>query len=335
MINFIGAIDMGRRLFRSILFPPFLIIVVVNFGCIHSPCHPQYTGLKERREQFFQYYSYPKEKIEARRHKTGETKNYSLRRVEFPHALKSEQGNDDIRIDYYQVKKGGKLPTIIISPIFGERDIFSRYFARYFASHGFHCAIVHEGSTPITDVEEIDNVELFFKNTIIKIRQVVDWLTQQEEVDQERLGSFGISFGAVKNVITAGVEPRLKCHVFALAGGSLADIVCYSKMREIRKWRKRIRKKEDISLPQLHQKLSQKIRSDPLTLGEYVDATKTLTFIAVFDRVIPGKYAKNLWQALGKPEVIYLPFGHFASMLTLPYTRVKSLQFFQKCFGVK
>jgi len=56
-------------------------------------------------------------------------------------------------------------------------------------------------------------------------------------------------------------------------------------------------------------------------------------FIAAFDRVIPGKYAKNLWQVLGKPEVIYLPLGHLSSMLTFPYTRVKSLQFFQKCFG--
>ena len=172
------------------------------------------------------------------------------------------------------------------------------------------------------------------KNTIIKNRQVVDWLIQQEEVDQERLGSFGISLGAIKNVITAGVEPRLKYHVFALAGGNLADIVCYSNLRDIKKWRRLIMQRESINLAQLHQDLSRRIKSDPSTLGEYVDARNVLMFVASYDRVIPKDYAQKLWREIGKPEVIYLPFGHFTSVLSLPYARVKSLEFFQKCFGI-
>ena len=92
--------------------------------------------------------------------------------------------------------------------------------------------------------------------------------------------------------------------------------------------------REGITLAQLHQDLSRQIKSDPITLGAYVDATNVLMFIALYDRVIPREYAQKLWQAIGKPEVIYLPFGHSGSILSLPYARAKSLKFFQKCFGI-
>jgi len=325
---------MRKRLFLATSSSVALIILVAILGRVHYPCDPRYGGQKERKEQLFGYYRYPKEKIDARKEKVKERKKYSVYRVEFPSVLRIDQEAETIRIDYYQAKKSEKLPAILITPVYQGENIFARYIARYFASHGINGAIVHRGKKSITGTEDFDAVEVFLKNTIIKSRQVVDWLTQQEEVDQERLGSFGISLGAIKNVITAGVEPRLKYHVFALAGGNMADIVCYSKLREIKKWRRRIMQREGINVAQLHQGLSRKIKSDPITLGGHVDARNVLMFIALYDRVVPREYAQKLWQAIGKPEVVYLPFGHSISLLSLPYARVKSLEFFQKRFGI-
>jgi len=325
---------MRKKIFLATAISVALFILVVILGLVHYPCDPRYGGPKERKEQLFGYYRYPKEKIDARKEKIKERKKYSVYRIEFPSVFESNQKGETIRIDYYQATKSEKLPTILITPAYRGENIFAQYMARYFASHGINGAIVHRGKKAITETEDLDGVEVFLKNTIIKNRQVVDWLIQQEEVDQERLGSFGISLGAIKNVITAGVEPRLRYHVFALAGGNLADIVCYANLGDIKTWRRRIMQREGINLAQLHQDLSRRIKSDPSTLGEYVDARNVLMFIASYDRVIPRDHAQKLWREIGKPEVIYLPFGHFTSMLTLPYARVKSLEFFQKCFGI-
>jgi hypothetical protein len=325
---------MRRKLFLATAILTVVFVWIVILGLDHYPCDPHDGGQKERKEQLFGYYRYLKEEINARKEKIKDKKKYSVYRVEFPIVFESNQEAETIRIDYYQAKKSEKRPAILITPAYRGENIFAQYVARYFASHGINGAIVHRGKKAITETEDLDAVEVFLKNTIIKNRQVVDWLIQQEEVDQERLGSFGISLGAIKNVITAGVEPRLKYHVFALAGGNLADIVCYSNLRDIKKWRRRIMQGEGINLAQLHQDFSRKAKSDPIILGEYVDARNVLMFIASYDRVVPGDYAQKLWQKIGKPEVIYLPFGHATSVPFLPYARAKSLEFFQECFGI-
>jgi hypothetical protein len=228
----------------------------------------------------------------------------------------------------------GKSPAILISPVAGGKDPIARLFARTFARHGLHCAIAHREKKPITRVEELDGLEVFFKNAVITIRHTVDWLSAQEEVDPERIGTFGISFGAIKNVLAAGVDSRLSCHIFALAGGSLADIVCSSARREMARWRTRISKAHGMTIPRLHQEISQKIVTDSLLLGKCVNARRVLMFTALFDRVVPRRCAEKLWQALGKPEVRYFPLGHYSAFLTLPYARSAALAFFQKCFGL-
>ena len=300
----------------------------------HSPCDPHYLQPKRRDNHLSEYYTYAREGCEVRREKARQADSYTLEQVTIARVCALGSENDDIHIDYYRAAGPGKFPAILISPVVGGKDPVARHFARTFARHGLHCAITHREKKPITRVEEIDHLELFFKNTIITIRHTLDWLTEREEVDAERIGSFGISFGAIKNVLAAGVDPRLKCHIFALAGGSLADIVCYSARTEMARWSARISKKHGMTISQFHQTLSRKISSDSLTLAEYVDARRVLMFIALFDRVVPRRCAENLWRSMGKPEVRYLPFGHYSALLTIPYTRSASLAFFQKCFGL-
>jgi hypothetical protein len=81
--------------------------------------------------------------------------------------------------------------------------------------------------------------------------------------------------------------------------------------------------------------LSEKVETDPLKLGQYADARDVLMFTAMFDRVVPRRCGDSLWEAFGKPEVIYLFSGHYSSFLYLPYAKTKSLQFFKKKFELR
>jgi hypothetical protein len=72
-----------------------------------------------------------------------------------------------------------------------------------------------------------------------------------------------------------------------------------------------------------------------LKLAKYIDARNVLMYIASFDRVVPRECGDRLWEAIGKPEVIYLFSGHYSSVLYLPYAETRSLSFFKKKFEMR
>ena len=320
-----------RKLFYSALGCGLILLSL--YKATHFKCAPVYSGPQERSQLLLECYDYPKQTINAKVEKIDETQEYVIKRVEFPSTVNVFGEDNNIRINYYEQKRDGKSPTILIFPILGGISFSVKSFANYFASNGFNCAIVRNKKFKIVgDLEEIEN---FLRQGIINSRQVIDYLVQQEKVDKDRLGSFGISLGGIKVAITAGVDERLRCNVMCLAGGSIADIICYTTERGVVKQRKKVMEERGLTLEELHAELSGIIRSDPLKLAPYMDGRNVLMYIGLFDKGAPRECGIKLWNAIGKPEVIYLLAGHYNAVLYLPYARRKSLGFFRKKFGMK
>ncbi|MBN2183635.1 MAG: acetylxylan esterase [Sedimentisphaerales bacterium] len=310
-----------------------LAVLVSVSSCAHYQCDPDYTGPAPRTAEMLEYYSYPKQDIGAKIEKTTEKKHYAISRIEFPSAI-NIYGKENIKIDYYQQKKPGKYPAVLILPISGGVDFSVKSFARYFASHGINCAVVHNRKADLEDTKSAEEIENYFRQTVLDNRQVLDYLVSRPEVDEDRLGCLGLSLGGIKASLVSGVDERLKCCVFGLAGGSIADITISSGEKEIRNSVKKFLK-DDVTPEDIHAELSNKIRTDPLELAEYIDARNVLMYIAAFDMVVPRKCGDKLRQAIGKPETIYFFSGHYGSFLYLPYAEAKSLSFFKKKFGLK
>jgi hypothetical protein len=301
-------------------------------SCAHYKCDPAYTGPSKRTAEMLQYYSYPKQQIEAKVEKIGEKKHYVVQRIEFPSAL-NVFNTENIKIDYYVQKKQRKFPTILILPISGGIDFSVRGFAKLFASNGFNCAVVHNRHADLDDTETAEEVEDYFRQSVLDNRQILDYLVEREEVDSDRLGCLGLSLGGIRASMIAGVDERLKCTVLGLAGGSIADINLLTDKKEIREYREKLIER-GISSEIIYAELSNKVITDPLRLAKYIDARDVLMFTAMFDRVVPRKCCEKLWKSMGKPEVVYLFSGHYSSFLYLPYAERKSLNFFKKKFGI-
>lgn len=302
----------------------FLCGLFCLVGCAHFRCDPNYTGPQQRDHSLIQYYSYQHTDIDEKIEKIEDKNKYLVYKVEFPHR------GEIIRIDYYELKSEGKFPTLLVSPILEGNYTLAKNFSKYFASNGFNCALVYRSKGLTTVYPDADSIECLLRQTVIKNRRVIDWLTEQKKVDSEKLGSFGLSLGGILNSITAAIEPRLKCNVIMLAGGGIADVICGSKTPEVRNIKKAIMKNKGISSKELHKDLLKKINSDPVKLAKFIDARGVLMYIALFDWVIPTNCGKRLWRAVGKPEVIYLPCGHYTSVLTVPYARYQSLKFLKR-----
>ena len=319
----------NKVLLASVLVAGLLLLS----SCAHYQCDPDYAGPAPRPAEMLEYYSYPKQDIVAEVEKIGEKKNYIIKRIVFPSAI-NIYGIENIKIDYYEQKKSGKYPTVLILPISGGVDFSVKSFARCFASHGFNCAAVHNRKAEPEDTESAEEIENYFRQTVLDNRQALDFLVTREEVDPNKLGCLGLSLGGIKACLLAGVDERLKCSVLGLAGGSIADITVLSGEKEIKESVKKF-VKDDVTPEDIHTELTDKIMTDPLKLAGYIDARNVLMLIASFDRVVPRKCGDKLWKTIGKPEVIYLFSGHYTSFLYLPYAEAKSLSFFKKKFDLK
>ena len=235
-----------------------------------------------------------------------------------------------VEFEWFQARGPGRRPAILVNPILGGDYPLERAFCQFFATQGFHVALVHRKTLKISPEHPLSHVEVLLRQGILRIRQVVDWMELQESVDASRMGSFGISMGGIAGAITAAVEPRLRCHVIALAGGPIADILMSSHDPLLVKPRQRYLASHDMSLPQLGEALRLAVRTDPIRLAPHADPSRLFMVIALADRTIGLDHALSLWRALGRPRVAFLPLGHYTAYLALPYLKRASLRFFRE-----
>lgn len=313
-----SATDLLLRLFLGAM-------LLLCASCAHVPLSRRYTGPERVPCAMLAYYSYPKRPVEARVELRQRERRYDILRIEFASAL-NVFGNEPIKVDYYAIKRPGRHPTVLMLPISGGVDFSIESFARCFASNGINCAIVHNRDVEIEDTQSAEEVEAYFRQTVLDSRQVLDYLVTRPDVDPNRLGCLGLSLGGIKASLIAAVDDRLKCAVLGLAGGSMADIALHSTEDGLEDYIDKLQEL-GVSGETIYTELLEKIRTDPLRLGPYIDARKTLLFVAAFDRVIPRWTGEQLRQAIGGPKTVYLLAGHYTSFLYLPYAHWESLRF--------
>lgn len=317
---------------RSLLVLLTVSSLVLQGSCVHRPCSRSYPGPQTRPAELLEYYDYPRQAIQATVEILQQKRPYTVERVELDSSV-NLFGTERIKVDYYRLTRRGRHAVILVLPISGGVDFCVESFARLFASHGLHAAIVHNRKVRVERIRTAEEVEDYFRQVVLDNRQVLDWLMQQPEVDPNRLGCLGLSLGGIRASLVAGVDKRIKAVVIGLAGGSFADMAVTSKERKlercIRQWVRSGIPREDI-----HNELSAKVRTDPLRLAPYIDARDALLFIALFDQSVPRKSGDRLREAIGNPQTVYLLSGHYSGFLYLPYAHAKSLAFFKARLGL-
>lgn len=306
-----------------------LIVLCLPAGCAYAP--PRAAALAGPRPlpaELASYYDYPEHAPKATVEFVRATPRFKEFLVRFPLSASGFEPTEPVvELEWFETAVPGRQPAILFNPILGGDYPLERGICRFLAAHGFHVAFVHRKTLKISPEHDVDHLERLLRQGVVRIRQVVDWMAAQERVDPSRMGSFGISMGGMASAMTAAVEPRLRAHVVALAGGSLADILTTSHDTLLTKPRRRYMAHQHLDLPTLERLLRERIRTDPIRLAPYTDARQMLLFIALADRTIGRANALRLRRALGYPRTVFLPFGHYTAYLALPYLKYESLRF--------
>ncbi len=324
-------------LFRFCL---FILFGLYQVRCASIAQDPLYRGPFPRPEWALEAYKEPnswKAKVEP----GAECQQITLI---FGDASSFQDSNHPVQapiiMDYYRSSDNAKHPAILVSPILGGKNRVATHFARYLSQRGYHCLVVHRPKDLTSDLIDLQQLDDRLQQAVIRDRVALDWLCSQPEVDSNALGSFGVSYGGIKNTVLAGVDARLKVNVFAMAGANFPSLVFDSNHKVMKRVRHFIEQHYELTREQIEQKLRDTILTEPLRFTPFIDPDTTLLILARGDRTVPRANGELLREALGYPRTLYLPCGHysaalFTGMLGFPYVECITKEFFDQHFYKK
>ena len=306
-----------------------VIGLVAATGCSsYHPSGPARATLSLP-DEIQKYYQCPPGAPQAARHTTERYPSYTVTEV----ALTEPGSSEPIQLVWYAPVVSTPCPLILISPIHGSDTFIVDGCAEVFVEQGWHAVIVKRLRDHFNPAGPLSQMEDYLRTAVVRHRQALNWLLTQPNVDANRVGTFGISYGGIINAVFAAVEPRAKVHVIDLAGGPLPGVLKTTDERSLRRDWDRSRASHNLTNRQFYQSLQAVIRTDPVKLAPYVDRDRVLMLIARFDHSVPTEYQFKLWRALGKPRADFVPLGHYTSILALPAHRQNLMNFFEEHFA--
>ncbi|HVK17076.1 MAG TPA: dienelactone hydrolase family protein [Fimbriiglobus sp.] len=229
--------------------------------------------------------------------------------VESPHAA-----NNTVHAEYFRPKgAAGKVPAVVVLDILQGNALVSRGAAMWLAQNGIAALAITmpyygprrptEGRHRMltTDVEaSVANV----RQTVLDGRRAVAWLAARPEVDADRIGVVGTSLGSFMGGLLAAAEPRVRSACLLLGGGGLVDAFYQHPKTQ---WLTVALLAVGVTKEKLQRQIAP---VDPLTYADRLKGKKLLLIGASRDDIVPPEAMRRLWEATGKPKIVWLDATH-------------------------
>jgi len=316
---------------RAIRFLPIAVVLLAPGCCSHFRCANE-RAVRPLPPEVAKQFSRPA-LPEATLSEAGLeiSEHYLLSRFELAAITNGSCTNRTLVLDCFLPHGRSNSPVIVILPMLGGTYPLEKFFARYFARHGFASVLVHREdyeNTP-TSAPELNNL---FRQCVLDNKRAIDWMETRPEFDTSRLGVFGVSMGAIKGALLTPLDPRIDASVLAMPGGDLPYILTYTTERGIARRRGEVMKNRQLTPEALRAELQQGMTCDPILFAQYVDPSKVLLVLAAMDSTVPIKKGLELRAKMGKPQTIVVASGHYTAALYLPYLRYRTVRFFKHRF---
>jgi 2,6-dihydroxypseudooxynicotine hydrolase len=231
-----------------------------------------------------------------------------------------------LELDVYLPAGPGPHPVILLLPAARSSYAVEASFARYFAERGHAGAILRRERTAGRG-SVIEAIDGRVRRAVIDGRRALDRIATEPALDAGRVGLFGISLGGIEGALLAALEPRIGAAVVGLAGGDLASILMRTTDPSFARQREAWLAETGLDPAGGEDLLRRSLVHDPLAYAPYADPARLLMVIARFDRAVPAEAGWRLRAALGDPETLLLPTGHYTAALTIPWLKPAVLEF--------
>ena len=234
-----------------------------------------------------------------------------------------------------RVPSGKRGPLILIAPILAgavDNYLACRVFARWACQEGNSAFYLHQEENILSDERDGVELERLLRDSIQDNIKALDLLAERQDVDSDRLGSLGISMGAIKNVVLAAVEPRLEANVFCLAGGDLPRIFLASREKRVVQYLRRRETRDELTREQIGAEIGRCLEAEPLRFAPSIPNDRSLLFLGALDNKVPYETGLALGKSLGEPEIFIIPLGPYTGILAAPFAAREMFGFFHRRF---
>lgn len=244
---------------------------------------------------------------------------YAVAKVRFPSPVLSPfEVNNTIHGEYFQPKRAGRRPAVVVLHILGADFALARYYAARLASEGVAALFIklpyygerrppgRPGRFLSTDVAE---TSLAMRQAVCDVRRAGSWLANRPEVDPGRVGATGISLGGITSALVLAIDPAFERGATILAGGHLDEILWTMDEAGADRWRREW-------LATGHTMADLKALTepfDPITYADRLRGKRLLMMAGNVDEVVPPSSARRLWEAAGRPPIRWYDCGHYSS----------------------
>ena len=233
--------------------------------------------------------------------------------VTSPHPI-----NNTVHCEYYcPIQSTTARPAVLVLDILDGKQVVSRGEAVWLAQHNIPALVIYMAYYgPRRDpndktrmlMPDVEHSTAAMRQTVLDCRRATAWLSQQPGVDSNRLGVVGTSLGSFVAGLTAAAEPKLKSVCLLLSGGGLVEAFYeHPKADGFRTLHKFIGGSKE-QLAKLIDPL------DPLTYAKQLTGKKLLLIAASRDDVVPPSAATRLWNATGKPTIVWVNSTHVGAV---------------------
>ena len=199
----------------------------------------------------------------------------------------------------------GPLPAIVIMHAAGYPATIMQGYAAQFAHGGavviaINAPYFRRGGTPylwLTSQDRVEQIQL-----IKDLRRAIDIITARADVDDERIGFIGHSYGGIIGAQLVGVEPRIKAAIIAAANGG--QITHHTSPVNIDGL-------ATLSCAVRNAWFDAMVPIEPIRFIPHASGTELLFQIALQDNTVLQPDAEALYNAAPEPkEVRYYNAGH-------------------------
>ncbi len=242
-------------------------------------------------------------------------------------------GHGPQQVEWYRPATGHAVgPAVLVLPILGGDYPVERIVARHLAREGFS-AVLARRTHRFSQYRQVEGLNDLLGDALEGHLRVVDWMSARPEIDRARIGCLGLSVGAIQGCLVSGVDPRIRATVLGLGGGDLPYILARSRDFDVARRRRKMLEPLGWTIPEYEARLREEIEWDPLRVASRIDARRALLIQARFDLTIPPSTSARLREAMGGPETLLLPAGHYDSALFLPLVLREVTRFFRQHLG--
>lgn len=220
--------------------------------------------------------------------------------------------NNTVHGELFLPAGAGPFPAAIVLDILQGNALVSRAKALWLAQHGVAGLVVHmayygprrpPGSRVRLISTDLARTLSGVRQTVLDIRCATAWLASQPVFDRERLGLVGTSLGSLVGAVAAANEPRLRHVCLMLGGGGLVD--AYAEHPLAQRYLPAV---EALGGKTVLRTLLAPV--DPLTYAPQLQRKNLLLICAARDDIVPAQAGRRLWEAAGKPRILWLEANH-------------------------